>query len=196
MAQAICKFPTEWSKAGLEARYSWLKRSHEARTHPLSEQHFNKLMDHARALAFWEDVHDEDFPPPNVCWHFPPMTFIRQFRMCGWFSEREFKQFLPIEVLRQHSTGYYYETVSSLNATGLIIRNHRVPLNIAMRKYLINDPKRIAVFLGNAIQETSWLSSLHENSPDSWYYPWDGRGFLQLTFPANYILYWDYRGRA
>jgi len=41
-----------------------------------------------------------------------------------------------------------------------------------------------------------WLSSLHENNPDMWYYPWDGRGFLQLTHPINYFDYWDFRGRG
>ncbi|WP_321963559.1 hypothetical protein [Paraburkholderia sp. J7] len=65
-----------------------------------------------------------------------------------------------------------------------------------MRKYLINTTKRVATFFGNAIQETQWFGKLRENDSTRWYYPWDGRGFLQLTLATNYIKYWDFRGRA
>ncbi|RKR37594.1 M23 family metallopeptidase [Paraburkholderia sp. BL17N1] len=53
LAHAVCKFPSEWSRDGLEARYNWLRSPHEALTSPLSDAAFSKLVDHARDLAFW-----------------------------------------------------------------------------------------------------------------------------------------------
>lgn len=62
-----------------------------------------------------------------------------------------------------------------------------------MRKYCINTPFRISCFLGNAIQETGWLSNLHEgNGSNLWYAPRYGYGFLQLTNPENYLNYFKY----
>ncbi|MFM0227251.1 hypothetical protein [Paraburkholderia dipogonis] len=195
MAHAVCKFPSEWSRAGLEARYNWLKSPHEALTNPLSESDFNRLMEHARDLAFWEDVSDPDLPHASEVWHFPPAAFVRQFRTCRWFSASEFKQLLPKEVLRegpQHAT--YYENVADVRPS--FLNTYLSPLNRSLRKYLINTPRRISAFFGNALQETQWLTKLHEDNHGMWYYPWDGRGFLQLTGPNNYIEYWDFVGRG
>jgi hypothetical protein len=54
----------------------------------------------------------------------------------------------------------------------------------------------MAAFFGNAAVETEWFGKLYENNETAWYHPWDGRGFLQLTGPDNYIRYWRFRGRA
>jgi hydroxyethylthiazole kinase len=195
MAHAVCKFPTEWSRDGLEARYIWLKSPHEALANPLSDTDFNRLMDHARDLAFWEDVQDADFPHANEVWHFPPTEFIRHFRKCGWFSASEFKQFLPREVLREGPHhAIYYEDVDWSVARQSLVRTHGPSLNKMLRKYLVTSPQRVASFFGNAMQETIWFSVLHENNQNMWYYPWDGRGFFQLTHPNNYFEYWDFRG--
>jgi predicted chitinase len=195
MARAVCRFPSEWSRDGLAARYNWLKSPHEALANPLSDADFNMLMDHARDLAFWEDISDPDLPHADEVWHFPPTAFIRHFRTCGWFSASEFKQFLPKQVLREgphHAV--YYENVDWTVPRESLTRVHRVSLNKMLRKYLINSASRTSTFFGNAMQETVWLSVLHENNSSAWYYPWDGRGFLQLTHPANYFGYWDFNG--
>ncbi|MFM0480093.1 M23 family metallopeptidase [Paraburkholderia strydomiana] len=195
MARAICKFPSEWSRDGLEARYNWLKSPHEALTNPLADEAFTKLIDHARDLAFWEDVSDPDFPHANEVWHFPPTAFVRHFRTCGWFSAAEFKQFVPRQVLREgphHAV--YYENVDWTVPRQSLIRAHGPSLNKMLRKYSINSPERVSAFFGNAMQETIWLSALRENNPQMWYFPWDGRGFLQLTHPENYLGYWDFKG--
>ncbi|ALL69785.1 Peptidase family M23 (plasmid) [Paraburkholderia caribensis MBA4] len=193
MAHAICKFPTEWSKAGLDARYNWLKSPHEALTNPLSDADFNRLMDHARDFAFWEDVQDQDFPPANECWHFPPTSFIRQFRTCAWFSVTEFKQLQPREVLREAPPhAVYYENPGEIRND--FLQRNLQPLNRMLRKYRINTAPRLSAFFGNSLQETQWLTKLHEDNPGAWYYPWDGRGLLQLTGPDNYIKYWDFIG--
>lgn len=59
------------------------------------------------------------------------------------------------------------------------------------------------------MQESAWLNqtsegyvntftdpATHEKKKrNTWYYPWYGRGFLQLTSPNNYFDYWTFRGR-
>lgn len=195
LSHAVCKFPTEWSRDGLSDRYLWLKSPHEALSNPLSDEDFLTLMEHARVLGFWEDIIDPDLPPANECWHFPATAFVTQLRACGWFSETEFEQILPKEVLREgpHQT-MYYEAVRE--ATDNFLRHNVLPLNRVLRKYIINTPKRMSAFFGNALQETQWFTKLHENNSTMWYYPWGGRGFLQLTGPDNYICYWDFIGRS
>jgi hypothetical protein len=40
------------------------------------------------------------------------------------------------------------------------------------------------------------LVSFSGSTLSAWYHPWDGRGFLQLTGPDNYIKYWRFLGRT
>ena len=153
------------------------------------------LMEHARVLGFWEDIVDVDLPPAEQCWHLPPAAFLGQLRTCGWFSKAEFKQVLPMEVLREgQQHAMYYEPVPDI--TGSFLEHNLLPLNRSLRKYLINTPNRISAFFGNALEETRWFHALYEDNSTEWYYPWDGRGFLQLTGPDNYIYYWDFIGRG
>lgn len=195
LAYAVCKFPTEWSREGRFDRYMWLKSPHEALSNPLSDEDFLTLMEHARVLGFWEDIIDPNLPPANECWHFPPTAFLAQLRTCGWFSKAEFKQILPMEVLREGPHhAMYYENVADV--TNDFLTNNLLSLNRSLRKYLIDTPKRMSAFFGNALQETQWLSKLHEDNSAMWYYPWDGRGFLQLTGPDNYVCYFDFIGRG
>lgn len=128
--------------------------------------------------------------------------------MCGWLSKEEFVQLLPSHALRsgkwrdahgENHDGVFWERVLGTDQSpGVrnLIGDHRIPLNKALRKYGIHTPIRKASFFGNAIQETSWLSSFSEGGGGaSWYSPWFGRGFLQLTGPGNYAAYWRWRGR-
>ncbi|MFM0478285.1 glycoside hydrolase family 19 protein, partial [Paraburkholderia strydomiana] len=141
MARAICKFPSEWSRDGLEARYNWLKSPHEALTNPLADEAFTKLIDHARDLAFWEDVSDPDFPHANEVWHFPPTAFVRHFRTCGWLSAEELKKILAVA-----------PADGQARAESL-----RSAMNKMQRKYLIADARlRAAHFLAQVGHETGW----------------------------------------
>ena len=104
---------------------------------------------------------------------------------------------LPRNVLRENKGNFLWETVECpvKGDRKKIIAEHRLPLNTMLRKYMVNTPARIAAFFGNAMQETQWLFLLHEGNDTAWYAPWDGRGFLQLTHPYNYMDYWRYLGR-
>ena len=99
-----------------------------------------------------------------------------------------------MEVLREGPHhAMYYENVADV--TNDFLTNNLLSLNRSLRKYLIDTPKRMSAFFGNALQETQWLSKLHEDNSTMWYYTWDGRGFLQLTGPDNYVYYFDFIGR-
>lgn len=55
----------------------------------------------------------------------------------------------------------------------------------------------MAAFYANAMQETQWFAGLEERVSTAHpprYYPWNGRGFMQLTWPDNYIKYWRFIG--
>ncbi|MBB5408723.1 hypothetical protein HDG34_002660 [Paraburkholderia sp. HC6.4b] len=129
-------------------------------------------------------------------WFFHPLALIRHFRKCGWLSADEFRQFLPKEVLREGTHhAVYYETVSHTQSRRYFAETSLIPLNYALRKYNLSTPSRASTFFGNSAEETGWFGSLYENNAGEWYHPWDGRGFLQLTGPENYMHYWDFRGR-
>ncbi|AIY41472.1 hypothetical protein LT85_2314 [Collimonas arenae] len=187
----ICESPTEWDKAGNATRYARLLKPGEH--YDGNPDGYKKFLDFVEKFQFWDKT-----GLPTKIWHFHPLAFIEQFRTCRWLSEKEFKQFLPKMVLRGMGGKAAWEAVPKPNAdekTNPVFTIHRIPLNKTFRKYGINTPYRMAAFFGNSIQETQWWSKLHENNKAAWYYPWDGRGFLQLTHIYNYITYWKFRGR-
>ncbi|MEP9321871.1 hypothetical protein PPMP20_01795 [Paraburkholderia phymatum] len=203
LSYCVVKMPTDWSRDDFDTRWGWIKGTdpndlpaNVLLTTCMSEEAYTKFKQHHSALAFWEDAQAQGLTLNKLHYHFHPGRFIQTFRKCMWLSEKEFKQLLPMEVLREAGQTTYYESVSNSNATGPVATNHRVPLNKSLRKYRINTAERMAAFFGNALEETQWLGKLHEDNQNHWYYPWDGRGFLQLTGPGNYIRYWDFRGRA
>ena len=206
LARAICKFPIEWTKQDIGKRWGWLKASNEALPGPLSDTEFSDLENHITALAFWDDIpKDRDLPDANECWHLPPVEFIRQFRKCGWLTSDELTRMFPATALRYQAArkdrvthalvpGHWVSEKVTPNKVN--ISKYCIELNKAMRKFLITTPLRQAAFLGNAMQETQWFSLIEEGGATGQkYFPWSGRGFLQLTWPDNYVAYWRFRGR-
>ena len=210
----ICCLPFEWEKSTIDARYKWLVTglpweqstpektaiwqvpgSQESKERTLmSEEDYGKFKQHAEALCF-----DSRALGSGRLWHFEPKAIINHLRNCSWLSFSEMKQIVPSHALRQSGRNRYaWEAINTnLREFGSILSNQISNLNYAMRKYCINTSFRIACFLGNAIQETGWLSTLHEgNGSNLWYAPWYGRGFLQLTNPDNYLNYFKYIGKV
>ena len=203
LAQLICKFPTEWDQTSIAQRYGWHAELPEYKEDP---KRLEQLMGHIRALTCNPPQEYKD-----AVWHFQPRAFIGMFRRCGWLSESEFTQLLPMMATRFYKpvaarnppagspghkdAGFMWESVLFGPVPKANIGHHRTPLNVMMRKHLINTPCRMAAFFGNSLQETQWLEKIHEKDSSAWYHPWDGRGFLQLTHEYNYVAYWQYRGR-
>ncbi|MFC5474947.1 hypothetical protein [Paraherbaspirillum soli] len=190
LRRTICKAPCEWDRNTVTKRYGWVR---EEFGNPDDWTRFER---HLLATSF-DDLPQEYL---DAQWHFHPHEFIAHFRQCGWLSEREFKQLLPINVLRGTEKAAVWEPVPKPNANEIsnpVFTYHRIPLNKTFRKYCINTPQRMAAFFGNSIQETTWWGELYETpEPSAWYIPWNGRGFLQLTHASNYIQYWKFRGIA
>ncbi|AEK64100.1 M23 family metallopeptidase [Collimonas fungivorans] len=195
LARAICKFPNEWDKNTIVARYQYLKDEAEAAADGALEG-WQAFEDHLKIMAF--DTLPDAFKQAD--WHFHPAEFIRTLRKCGWLSRGELVQLLPANSLRKANV-WAWEDVSLNSAATLLSKTstdaslRRIDLNKALRKFNATTPIRLACFFGNATQETQWYQKFHEGSP-YWYKPWDGRGFLQLTHAGNYIKYWKFRGLA
>ncbi|WP_394547509.1 M23 family peptidase [Pantoea ananatis] len=202
----VCHFPLEWNATTFDQRYAWL-RNGSGDVPPMSEEDYERLKSHASALCFDTGEHGT-----GRLWHFHPLAFITHFRRCCWISKSELKQLVPRNAIRTAGRNdYRWEAINYRDGAGSVPDNIRTHLNRAMQKYLITTPHRIACFLGNGIQETGWLGSMEEGyrytetDPRThqvirryniWYYPWYGRGLLQLTNPGNYFDYFSFRGRV
>jgi len=178
------KFPTEWSMTDFDTRYAWVKCD----IFENAEKSFQKFKNFVQALTFWDEA---GIPIDKNHWHCPPIEFIKHFRKCSWLSDGELKQtFLPYVEQNSH---WYSKGIKG--ATDLL-DSLRVNLNKAFRKYCITTPLRMASFLGNAFEETIWMTTLEEKKNKYWYHPWGGRGILQLTHPDNYAEYWKFSGKT
>lgn len=205
-SRLACHFPLEWNAATFDQRYTWLKTGTDDIS-AMSEEDYDRLKSHASALCF-----DSGELSTGRLWHFPPVAFISHFRKCCWLSKSELKQIVPRNALRMAGRNdYRWEAITYRDGTGSVADTIRTHMNKAMQKYLITTPLRIACFLGNGIQETGWLGSMEEGyrytetDPRThqvirryniWYYPWYGRGLLQLTNPENYFDYFSFKGRT
>lgn len=187
------KFPTEWRHEGFDARYGWWTKIFYNDEFAL--QSYQKMKAFQKALSFWEEAALEGIGSTH--WHLPPRQFIEAFRKCGWLSQAELTQLMPMKALRKNKEGHWLlESVSYKGPTISYMEDRRPALNKSLRAHgLSSSPLRLAAFFGNATQETQWFAKLHEGNTSEWYFPWDGRGFLQLTHAYNYIKYWRFRGR-
>jgi predicted chitinase len=156
LARTICKFPTEWDAASIDQRWGWLKTSTAENPTPFADADFELLRGHIEALAF--------FPGrtglPANHWHFQPREFVRQFRKCGWLSNRELALIYP-------DSQYPLAALSRLGQTPESVRErHRVALNYTLRKYVITSPTRRIHFLGQGAVESLCLALMMEGSAD------------------------------
>ncbi|WP_024556829.1 M23 family metallopeptidase [Franconibacter pulveris 1160] len=192
-SRLVCRFPLEWNAATFDQRYSWLKSGND-NIPAMQDEDYEKIKTHASALCF-----DPGALGSGYFWHFHPAEFISHFRKCGWLSQQELKQIVPMHAIRNAGKvkGMVWESIPWHDGEKSLAERINIPLNRAMQKYLITTPLRTACFLGNAIQETQWLTRTEEGgSTHLWYYPWHGRGLLQLTNPINYFTYFTFCGKS
>ncbi|HED2471117.1 M23 family peptidase [Enterobacter mori] len=200
-SKLVCHFPLEWNAATFDQRYDWLKKGSED-VPVMSDTDYSKIKEHASALRF-----DTGALGTGRLWHFHPAAFISHFRKCCWLSTSELKQLVPLNALNEIT----WSPVHFDDSKGSVPDNIHLSLNKMMQKYLVTTPLRMSCFFGNAIQETKWLSTTYEGyrytdrdprtktvigHHNIWYYPWHGRGLLQITNPHNYFNYFSFKGRT
>jgi len=190
----VCKFPSEWDK-GNNGR--WVKLKQKDGLGPGvdgpylgNDDEYNKHIKFLESLQWWTDAGMGD---SNV-WHFHPFRFIQQFRKCAWLTETDITRLFPPTAMRASSHSHWVS--EGVTPPARKISDSYLNLNKTARKFGITTPSRMAAFYANAMVETQWFNLMREAHAESKkYFPWSGSGFLQLTWPDNYIKYWRFRGR-
>jgi hypothetical protein len=213
LRRAVCKFPTEWDRDSIDARYGFVGQLKEFTDNPGS---WEKFKAHLEAISFTDLPTEFKATRPAtpvtepVNWSVHPAEMISILRKCGWLSNTELLQLIPEHVIRKpgshnSSTQAVWES-PNLSTARTFLTHHGVALSRALRKFGINTPLRQSCFFGNATQETGWFRTLLESngSQPNLHLGWFGRGFLQLTNPNgdinagnnNYYQYFKFVGRA
>ncbi|WP_211471016.1 M23 family metallopeptidase [Collimonas humicola] len=194
LARTICKFPNEWDISTLDDRYKFMSERADIVENPGSwdaaKKHLQAMGISGLPAAFKDAV-----------WHFHPAEFIRQFRKCGWLNNRELSQCFPRKHLTLRNTHFVSSTVT-WQAAFTQADLWTLPFNIATRKYGVSNTKqRLLHFFAHVIPETGFLKLMKEsdNASGSYlqskpYWPYYGRGLIQLTWLAGYKKYGDFRG--
>lgn len=96
LKSTICKFPGEWNRDTVQARWGWLQGDPEFGLQP---DDYNELVAHINALTFpWGDA-NTDIGATH--WHWQPREFIGLWRRDIWLSRREMSQLVPAQVIRK-----------------------------------------------------------------------------------------------
>lgn len=210
LSYAVCKFPSEWNRDTIDARWGWLMTDTE---YKLEAADWTLFRAHVSALTVPAAELPEVLRAPD--WHFHPERFITHFRTCSWLSAAELALTLPKHLF--YNTGNPRTAITTAGATYTLTRTtaaarlagHQVQLNQCVRKYIGQSRQRIAIFLGQVILETAqWRSGgptgrlMHEwgygqtsaaNPMTAFYTGFYGRGIMQLTWASNYKAYGEYR---
>jgi predicted chitinase len=189
LANVICKIPTEWDSAMIDARWGWLKTPSPHHPDALSDSDFERLKEHIKKLCFWSEASLHMSGMSADHWHFHPREFIRHFRKCGWLSIKELAQCLP----RRSLSGNLAWAAALTRAT-----KHNLSINTLFRKYFGSNRIRYVHALSQIYIETGVLQLMEEGGSGSGhqYGAFYGRGYMQLTWPSNYSAYGAFKNIA
>ncbi|WP_233869610.1 M23 family metallopeptidase [Paraburkholderia adhaesiva] len=206
LGKFVCHTVSEWDPDNNKERYKDLNAAdgYFGKRKDTDPDGYKRFVVFLRNLQFMDQIPSTDQIPSlsggQTFWFFHPLAFIRHFRKCGWLTSVELARAIPRQVIEQ-TTDHSHQTVyptSELKWSVALSRSQRFinPLNLAWRKYCIStNGLRLSYFLGNAIQESTYLSRTAEgNGAHTTYAPWYGRGVIQLTFEENYRRYGDFKG--
>lgn len=178
--RAICKFPTEWDKTTILARYRWLKVDEDFKIEEGKE--WDEFQAHCESISF------EALPKEytDAVWHLHPRTFIQHMRRCEWLSVSEFAQCIPRESLK----GKVSWDDASRRA-----QIYSIPYNTFIRTFSSGSRFRYAHNLAQSMLEVDLFATLTEygkgkNHPYEAFY---GRGFHQITWAGNFAKYGEFK---
>ncbi len=208
LKKTICKFPTEWDAATVDAKWGWLKTTDVDK---ISDADFEVLRAHITVMAFWAAASPSLVGPagannapgaalPATHWHIDPREFVRHFRKVGWLSANEFAQCFPRRQLHLRNTTFgeaAKQWVTVLPTATL----WNIPFNKANRRYGISASKqRLTHYFSHVIPETAYLTLMKEGDDKHGtylkrqpYWPYYGRGLIQLTWLTGYQKYGSFR---
>ena len=211
LKRVLCKFPSEWDKGSITARYGFVKDlqpfTEAPEAWPRLEAHLNAISFDALPAAYL-----------SADWRGHPREFIECLRKCGWLSVIELAQTFPRHLFYTTAgTRTAITTPASVyslaRATAVErVSGHSIDINRTMRKYSITSAQRQAHFLAQVMLETAqWRNIppnrllMHEwgfgaysaaNPMTEFYTAFYGRGIMQLTWVGNYRDYGNYRSNG
>ncbi|RYF49719.1 MAG: hypothetical protein EOO38_07295 [Cytophagaceae bacterium] len=195
MKRLICRFPTEFDRGNIDSRYGWYRDLPGFKENPGS---WERLKAHITALTH------TDLPQgyKDAQWHFHPAEFIRMFRQCGWLSTFELAQMVPRVPDSTNPLAIIAWQTAMLRWSSA---NINFDFNRTTRKHGINGHLRQTHFLAQVYIETGLMRLMREVgrgkiTPKGWIAPateyyntFYGRGLMQLTWPANYAEYKNFK---
>ena len=193
LRKTCCKFPSEWDKATIAERYQFVQK---LQTFVEAPHEWQRLEAHLKALSF------DGLPAKylQADWHVQPRELIGQMRKCGWLSAREFAQCFPRKQLHLRGTSFHLVTKPW---TEILPRadSWARAFNIENRRFgVARTRQRLVHYFSHVIPETGFLAMVKEgdNTAGTYlrgqpYWPYYGRGLIQLTWLDKYQEYGRFR---
>ena len=139
LRKVFCKFPSEWDKGTITARYGFVQELQPFKDAPDA---WPRLEAHLKGISF------DALPAAYLAadWRGHPREVVERLRACGWLGKDEFSQ-------------VYESTPEQLR------EQYRLALNQVARKYSYSgNPLRLSHFLGQGAVESTSLRAMQEAS--------------------------------
>nr|WP_320118106.1 hypothetical protein [uncultured Marinifilum sp.] len=177
---------------------------------------YDPMLNKSRKMYSWEkqsnpqprDENDlEPFPTDTKVYHFHPNAFVEQMkRVNSCYCDRDLtvKEVKEIIIaLRKSESDVYvgnnkeklfFKNNCDIPASDKTYEKFTTQLNAIFREYDINTCIRRIHFLAQIYHETDRLRTTREYNTSANYWPYIGRGLMQLTHEDGYKLYKCYSG--
>ncbi|PFH11353.1 hydroxyethylthiazole kinase [Collimonas sp. PA-H2] len=212
LARTICKFPNEWDKSTIAARYECLRKQPDQ---PDDPEGWAEVIKHLQVMGL--AGLPADFKAAQ--WHFHPAEFVRHFRKCEWLSQDEIVRIIRKTVVDNKGKEAETFTIAHVknnlnNSSNTRPANLHNALQKTVRKYRMGPRRRTAHLFAQLAEETGRLSTMVEGGPDSYFNKYEpgqpegkkigntqpgdgirfkGRGIIQLTGRTNYENFGNYK---